>query len=222
MKKLRVFNFQRIVPSAFVILFTVLMTGCSSGYLRESLNVSNTKKNYSKILVIGKTESELARVTYETKMVENLKERGVNAVASNTLNLASIESIKDVKESEALKSKLLQMGFDGVVVTHMVGSEQYVRESNNAAFAYGHPMYYRRFRSYYVHYDPLMWNGSTVESGTRYFLESGLYALNNSDTDNLQWVGQFRITDPRNISDTVDKYTLELTELLMENSIQVD
>jgi hypothetical protein len=56
-------------------------------------------------------------------------------------------------------------------------------------------------------------------SGTKYVLESCLYALDNGQADNLQWVGMFELKDPRNLNTVTLKYAVELSEALLRESI---
>ncbi len=171
--------------------------------------------------VVARTESELAKRKFEDKLVQKLQENGQNAVPSYTINPANISSKPNEKELENLKATLINNGFDGAIVTHLVNSEQYTEQVNNP-YPYASPMYYRRFGRYYVHYNPIAWDSPTIQTNTRYFFESALYVLDNTNTDNLQWVGQFKVSNPQNLESTFDNYTTELVDLLIENSLSVE
>lgn len=214
-------DLKHMVKLLFLGLLIIINSGCKSSYLTEAQNFSNIKKSYAKILVVGRTESELAKRKFENKLVQALKERGINAIASYDLNFVTMPTEPSEKDLDDLTAKLIENGVDGVIVTHMVHSEQYVQQTSTPT-PYARPIYYRRFRRYYVHYDPFAWDSPQLETNTRYFLESALYTLNNSPSDNLQWVGQFKISNPQNLDKTIDGYSQELVNLLVENSIAID
>ncbi|WP_375324140.1 hypothetical protein [Flagellimonas sp. GZD32] len=193
--------------------------GCSSGYLTKSKNYSNVKKEYNNIVVIAKSNSEISRRSFEDRLVAQLYERGVDATASYNIPYFDAKPLQSEEDMNGLKDRLVADGYDGAVVTHMVDSQQFVTQTPSSAVYYPGPRY-RRFGAYYSYYPSYNWNSSYVETGTKYFFESALYSLDNSDADNLQWVGQFRIVDPVDIDKTIEKYSIELAGLLVANSVQ--
>ncbi|SDQ97816.1 hypothetical protein [Flagellimonas zhangzhouensis] len=192
--------------------------GCGSGYLTKSKNYSNVKREYKNIVVIGKSNSEISRRSFEDRLVAQLYERGVDATASYNIPYFDAKPLQSAEDINGLKERLVGDGYDGVVVTHMVDSQQFVTQTPSSAIYYPGPRY-RRFGAYYSYYPSYNWNSTYVETGIKYFFESALYSLDNSDADNLQWVGQFRIVDPVDIDKTIEKYSIELAGLLVNNSV---
>jgi hypothetical protein len=68
----------------------------------------------------------------------------------------------------------------------------------------------------------MAWEPDRLITGTKYILESCLYALDDNDGDNLQWVGMFELKNPRDLNTVTVKYATELTEALLRESILPD
>ena len=207
------------IKTTSILCLLVLLQSCSS-YLQDSLNVSKTKKKYDKILVVARTQNDLARINFENKVVQYLSESGVNAISSKNLPLTKV--IKDninKEEAEKIRKQLVTEGFDGVIVTNLITSEQYVEVvEGNPSIYYGG--YYGRFGGYYGYYPSTYWEPDRMETGVRYIFESNLYDVRLSESDNLEWIGRFKIDNPNNIKSTSDKYAKELVKTLLKESIQ--
>ncbi len=67
-----------------ILFLTLLLSGCSS-YLTSSENISKTKNSYDKILVVGRSKDRTARIKFENSVVAQLKEKGVEGIASHSV-----------------------------------------------------------------------------------------------------------------------------------------
>ncbi len=108
-------------------LIAFLATGCSSSYLKDSSNVSNSKKQYDKILVVAKAKDNVARLKFENQVVQDFAANGIEATSSMSV----------------------------------IKTESFSKEV--------------------------------------------------TEKDNLQWVGRFKVKDPRSLVKTIEKYSKELT-----------
>jgi hypothetical protein len=208
------------IPNAIALpLILLFFTGCSS-YLTSSENVSKTKNNYEKILVVGRSKDNTARIKFENSVVAQLKENGVAGVASHAANKL-IDLNKKYSESElsALKKKLIANGYDGVIVTNLINTEEYTDViPGNTSTAYV-PTRAGRFGRYLTYYPITTWEPNQLKSGTKYVFESSLYRLAESEGDNLQWIGRFEVKDPTSLDNTVNNYAKDLTKALVKNSV---
>ncbi|WP_422858448.1 hypothetical protein ACOKFD_13820 [Flagellimonas sp. S174] len=200
-------------------LFLFLLQGCSS-YLTSSENVSKTKNNYDKFLVVGRSKDNTARIKFENSVVSQLAEQGLNAVSSYSAN-AMVDINKKYSDSElaSLKKKLMSNGYDGVIVTNLINTEAYtdvVPGSTSTAYV---PARVGRFGRYLTYYPITTWEPDQLKSGTKYIFESSLYRLAESSGDNLQWVGRFEVRNPSSLEKTVSNYALDLTKALVKNSV---
>ena len=201
------------------LLLSLLLSSCSS-YLTSSENVSNTKNDYEKILVIGRSKDNTARIKFENSVVSQLAEQGLNGISSYAAN-AMVNINKKYSDSElaALRKRLMSNGYDGVIVTNLINTEAYtdvVPDGTSTAYA---PTRVRRFGRYLTYYPVTTWEPDQLKSGTKYIFESSLYRLAEKAGDNLQWVGRFEVKDPSSLEKTVNNYATDLTKALVKNSI---
>lgn len=206
--------------SIFYALSILVLSGCASSYLKNSTNVSNTKKKYDKILVIAKSKDKTARITFENQVVNDLAAQGITAKSSiEVINSESFDKELTDNDLDNLRQSIIDDGYDGIIVTNLISAEQYtdVNQGNmNTAYV---PVRYGRFGRYYRSYPVSYWGEDTVDTGMEYTLESCLYDLTMTAADNLQWVGRFKVKNPDDLIKTIEKYSTELTTELVSQSI---
>jgi hypothetical protein len=197
-----------------------LLAGCSSTYLRESSNVSNIKKKYDKILVVAHTKDKVARIRAEGLVVNELELRGVNAASSvDVIQTEKFSKEMSEDEIEILVSQLLDAGFSGVLITNVINTEQYkdvIPGGSNVG--YQSPQY-GRFGEYYSYYPATSWEPDRIETGVDYTVETCLYEITETKQDNLQWVGRFKLKNPKDIKEAIAQYSKELADALIDQSI---
>ena len=205
------------IIKGFLIIF--LLQGCSS-YLTSSENVSNTKNNYEKILVVGRSKDKTARIKFENSVVSQLAEQGLNAISSYSAN-AMVDINKKYSDSElsALKKRLMANGYDGVIVTNLINTEAYTDVISGGTSTAYVPTRVGRFGRYLTYYPITTWEPDQLKSGTKYVFESSLYRLAQGAGDNLQWVGRFEVKDPSSLEKTVNNYAVDLAKALVKNSV---
>jgi len=124
-------------------------------------------------------------------------------------------------QAAEVNRQLLAAGFDGAVVTNLVDASQYTDVIPGNTYTGYYPVRYGRFGRYATYYPVQTWEPDRMVTGTKYVLESCLYALDDGQQDNLQWVGMFELKDPSNLKKVTGKYAAELTEELLKQSIAV-
>ena len=210
---------MKTIHNLFVLSLLLLLSGCTS-YLTGYENVSNVKNSYEKILVIGRSKSKTARIKFENSVVDQLKENEVSAVASHA-SKRMIDLKKQYSEGElaTLKKKLMSNGFDGVIVTNLINTEEYtdvVRGGTSTTYV---PTRVGRFGRYFTYYPITTWEPNELKTGTKYIFESSLYRLVESSGENLQWVGNFEVKDPSSLETIVNNYAKDLTKALVKSSV---
>ncbi|MEM8846771.1 MAG: hypothetical protein AAFY00_06020, partial [Bacteroidota bacterium] len=205
------------IIKGFLIVF--LLQACSS-YLTNSENVSNTKNNYDKILVVGRSKDKTTRIKFENSVISQLAEQGLNAISSYSAN-AMVDINRKYSDSElsTLKKRLMANGYDGVIVTNLINTEAYtdvVVGGTSTAYV---PTRVGRFGRYLTYYPITTWEPDQLKSGTKYIFESSLYRLAEAAEDNLQWVGRFEVKDPSSLEKTVNNYAVDLAKALVKNSV---
>ena len=204
-----------------LFLLTALTAGCGSSYLKNSTVVNPEKKSYDKILVIARSKDNTARISFENQVVADLAAQGIKAETSALVIKQSMFG-QELTESqiETLRKNIISNGYDGVLVTNLVNTNQYRNVTPGGVSTTYVPVRYGRFGRYYRAYPVSYWEPDRVEEGVEYTLETCLYAVTQSKGDNLQWIGRFQVRNPSDLTNTIANYSKELTEELIAKSIQ--
>ena len=201
------------------LILAVFLSGCSS-YLNSSQSVSKQKLAYSKILVISRLKSEVARALMERQVAKKLEAKGVSATASfdNPLPIP-IETQPTPEELEKLRTKIIDSGFDGIILVQLVDRKELKEVVPGMTYTSLAPTYYNSFGTYFTYFPLMTWGSAQINETTQFSLENTLFSLEKGKTGNLQWVGRFDVEDPTDIEKAMDQYASELVSALMKESI---
>lgn len=203
------------------LLFSLLLSGCGSAYLSTSRQVVPEKKAYSNILVVSRGKNEIARSLLEQDIARSLESRGTKAMAYHKESGIGIPVDAELSEEQLaeLRQRVTAMGFDGVIVTHLVNVEEYKELIPAGVYPSTDPNYYGQWGYYWTYYPVYDIAPGTSRSGTRFELESALYDIRSTGGNSLQWLGRFKLEDPEDIQKATAQYAKELVDALMEKSI---
>ena len=151
---------------------------------------------FSNVLVIGVSDQERVRRSFEDKFVKQLKEIGIEAVAS----AAVIPSDKKL-EKKAIASAVERSGVDAVLVTHLLGVDK--KETYHPPSTYYHPApyYYGGYYGYYGNVYSYVHSPAYYTSHVLVRLETNLYEV---DTEKLIWSGKSETWDPKSKTEVID------------------
>ncbi len=117
---------KTIKPFAILSVVLLLMS-CSSAHL-----ISNWKNpdyvifDASKVLIVGMTQNEEARIDFETKLRKEFKKRDIEAMRSIDLfDVSFTDTAKTEEELDEVEQLLLSRDFDAILLTKVVGSEDF-------------------------------------------------------------------------------------------------
>jgi len=197
------------------------LSSCGSTFMTQSQAVVKTKKSYSKILVISRGKNEIARSLLEQDIARELGGHGVNAVAYH--KASGIGVPVDVELSDAqledLKTQVLDGGYDGAIITHLINVEEYRDLIPSGVYPSTDPNFYGQWGYYWVYYPVYdIAPGYTVEN-VRLELESALYDIRSTGGNSLHWLGRFKLEDPEDIQKATGQYAKELVSAMMKESI---
>lgn len=179
-----------------------------------------SKKITIRFLVVAHTKDKIARIRAEGLVVNELGLRGVNAASS--VDVIKTENFsQELSESEikTLISKLIEAGFSGVLITNVINTEQYKDVIPGGSNVDYQPPQYGRFGQYYSYYPATSWEPDRIEAAVDYTVESCLYDITSAEQDNLQWVGRFKLKNPKDIKEAIAQYSKELADALIDQSI---
>ena len=200
---------------------SLLMTGCGATFMTQSKAVVDAKKSYSKILVISRGKNEIARSLLEQDIAKALKSHGVQAVAYHKESGIGVPVDVELTQQqiEALKQKVIDDGYDGAIITHLINVEEYKELIPAGVYPSTDPNFYGQWGYYWTYYPIYDIASGTSVSGTRFELESALYDIRSTGGNSLQWLGRFKLEDPEDIQKATAQYAKELVDTIMEKSI---
>jgi len=181
----------------------LVLASCTATRTTAQWRDQNVDRRYARILVIGVSEQVILRRSFEDKLVAELQQRGVEATSS-----ASMMPLDQKISRETVKAAIEGKGFDGVLVTHMVGAreEQVYYPPTYYPLAIPH---YRRYYPYYSHVYDYVYEPGYYDRYRVVRLETNLY---DTDTENIVWSLQSDTVDsnaPQKVIDSVIENTIE-------------
>ncbi len=206
---------RNLLLLGLVILF---LNSCASTQL-----VSNWKNpdyvifDASKVLIVGMTQNEEARIDFETKLRREFSKRDVEAMRSIDLfDVSFTNSAKSEEELDDVELQLLDKDFDAILFTKVVGTEDVKKFRQRMSEIDG---LYGRFREDYLEHQPIYYETDYYDEYTVYHAETSLYCICVDKERELIWRGAIDITDPIDIEKTVDEYIQLIVFALEEQDI---
>lgn len=197
-----------------IVLFVLILMGCSSAELVENWkNPDIVIFDAYKVLLVGMTQNEKARVDFETGLKTVFDERKVESMRSIDLfDVQFTNSKRTEKELDNVERQLLDKDFDAILFTKIIGSE--TRQSFRKSVAEWNN-YNGRFRDDYLQHQEIYYDPEYYETFTIYHAETSLYCICEGKERSLIWRGSIDIMDPENIEKTIADY-VKLVVVAME------
>ena len=196
----------------------LLLTGCSSTSL-----VTNWKNpdivifDANRVLIVGMTQNEEARIKFETQLQEEFTKRNVESFRS--VDLFDIEFTSAERSEEELsevEQQLLDKDFDAILFTKVVGFE------NRKTFRRKmHELdeFITSFRDDYLSNQPIYYDEDYYEQFTVYQAETSLYCICVGKERELIWRGNIDVLNPSNVEKSIDDYIKLVVLALKEQDI---
>ncbi|MCJ7465601.1 MAG: hypothetical protein MUO53_02790 [Maribacter sp.] len=195
-----------------IVILTAL--GCNSAELVDNWkNPDIVIFNANKVLLVGMTHKEDARVEFETKLKKEFDDRGIEAMRSIDLfDVDFTRSARTEKELDKVESQLLEKDFDAILITKIIGTESRESFRKTAADLYN---YHGGFKEDYRQHQDVYYDSDYYEKYTVYHAETSLYCLCEGKDRSLIWRGNIDILDPEDMNKTIDDY-VKLVVMAME------
>jgi hypothetical protein len=196
-----------------LILFGVV-SACSETHLVDYWkNPDIDVYSPQKVLILGLTSNDEARVQFETKLKIALEDRGIQAVRSIDVTALDTDRGKlNEDQLNALEKQLIAEGFDTILFSSVLGVEDKIAYKSNYD---GFDETYKRFKEDYLRYQDSFYNPDYYDEYTIYHAETSMYCICPTKERELLWKGYIDITDPREIGKTVNEY-VNLVVLALE------
>ncbi len=208
-------NWNLDIMKKLLLLSIILLMGCSSAELVENWKDPDTVIfNANKVLLVGMTYNQEARVAFESELKKEFDIRNVEAMQSiDVFDVNFTYNERTEKELDAFEQSLLDKDFDAILFTKIVGSE--TRQSFKKTV---NDFYKNRegFNEDYRRHQDIYYDDEYYESFTVYHAETSLYCICVGKERSLIWRGSIDIIDPQDIERTVHDY-VKLVVLAMED-----
>jgi len=206
------------MKTKLVAILLLILMGCSSTKLVSTWkNPDIVLFDAYQVLVVGMTPDDGARVEFETRFVEELKKEGVDAMRSIDLfDVAFTTSKKTEEELEEVEQQLLDKGFDAILFTKLVKTEnrRTLKEHMNDV-----DHMFARFNADYLEHQDIFYNPEYYDSFNIYHVETSLYCICIGKEIELIWRGDVDVTAPTNMEKTVENYIKVITKSMGEQEV---
>jgi len=194
-------------------LLIIIIAACSSAELVDTWkNPDIVIFDAYKVLIVGMTPNEDARDKFETKMKRQFSKRNIEAVRS--IDLFDVEfthTARTEEELDEVEQVLLDRDFDAILFTKVLGSES--KQSFRQRMA-DLDSYYGKFSDDYMTHQDIYFDDTYYDQYLIYHVETSLYCICVGKERELIWRGVIDITDPIDMTKTIDDY-IKLVVLAM-------
>jgi hypothetical protein len=147
-------------------------------------------------LVVGVSDEERVRRSFEDEFVKRLKEIGIEGVAS----AAAIPSDQKL-EKKAIVSAVERFGVDAVLVTHLIGVDKKETYHQPSTYYRPSPYHYGGYYGYYGNVYSYVHSPGYYTTHVTVRLETNLY---EAETEDLIWSGKSETLDPESKPEMID------------------
>lgn len=209
---------MRPLKTKIVFLLAFLAMGCSSTKLVSTWkNPETVSFDAYKVLVVGMTQNEEVRIEFETSLVNRLREKGVESMRSIDLfDVTFTSSEKSEEELSEVEQQLLDKGFDAILFTKIVGTENrksFRQRMNNLG------QMYERFSTDYLEHQNIFYDSEYYETFNVYNAETSLYCICVDKERELIWRGNLDVPEPVNMEKTIASYIKRIADAMQEEDV---
>ncbi|WP_298929488.1 hypothetical protein [uncultured Allomuricauda sp.] len=206
------------MKTKIVCLGMLLLLGCSSTKLVSTWkNPDIVLFDAYKVLVVGMTQDENLRTEFETRLTERLNEKGVEAMRSMDLfDVEFTSSEKSEEELSEVEEQLLDKGFDAILFTKVVGTENrrtFRERMNNLNEMY------TRFSTDYLEHQDIYYNSEYYETFNIYTVETSLYCICVDKERELIWRSDIDVLEPMKMEKTIESYIRLIANKMGEQDV---
>ena len=201
-----------------ILVLLIVLMGCSSAEMVENWkNPDIVIFDANKVLLVGISNTEEARINFESRLKKEFDARNVEAMRSlDVFDVDFTNSKQTEKDLDALEQSLLDKDFDAILLTKIVGSEtresfrKTLNELNTSRDGFNED--YRRHQD--IYYDDEFYETYTV-----YNAETSLYCICAGKERSLIWRGNIDILDPENVEKTIKDYVRLIVVAMEEQDL---
>jgi len=192
--------------SIVVLLIGFLVTSCANTSVKDSWMEEGHTKSYKHPMIIGISDSQQTRRLYENHMVDELKKKKINAIASYTL-ISSKQKIDRDTVIAAIKGTEI----DAVLVSYLISADAVVVQRDSPL----NTGYSSNVENSMVS-DTLISVRGRSSDGEVVTLKNDLYDV---QTESLVWSVQTKSVAPESIDQVITEVTTLLIKKLFDDEL---
>ncbi|WP_396596830.1 hypothetical protein [Dokdonia sp. R86516] len=197
-----------------------LLQSCNSSELIENWkNPEIDVFKAEKVLVLAMTNDVKNRELFEKRLVNQLKDKGVNAVKSDVFFNSDFTSRPRTEEElGALERAMLSEGFDAILVSKVLGAEDKVTLVQSYR---SWDKSFNGFEDDYYSSQGLYVEDEEMQKYTVYHAESALYCICPTKEREIIWKGAIDVTEPDNDRKAIKDYISMLVWALEDQELLI-
>ena len=204
---------KKILP-----ILLLALTGCSSTQIVKNWkNPDVVLFHASQVLVVGMAQDPGIKSDFETKLQKEFEKRGILAMRGIDLfDIRFKDAAKSEEELANVEVQLLEKGFDAILFTKVIGSENrdtFKKRTSNLNNFYG------TFREDYINHQTVFNEADYNDRSLVYYTETSLYCICPGKEMETIWRGSIQISYPMDIAKTVDDYVKLVVKAMEEQDL---
>lgn len=206
------------MKAKILVVGVLLLMGCSSTkFVSTYKNPDIVLFDAHKVLVVGLARDENVRMEFETRLVDKLKERKVEAMRSIDVFDVEFTSAQRSEEEIALvEQQLLDKDFDAILFTKVRGVEN---KRTLKEKVHNVDRMFMRFSTDYLEHQDIYNDPESYDSFNIYHVETSLYCICDGKEMELIWRGDLDVAETVKVDKTMDTYIKMITDKMGEQEV---
>lgn len=199
----------------FLFAIPFILMACSTSHVTSTWKAKNAEpKKYNKILVVGliRESDRSLREQMEEHLVNDLKERGYNAICA--CEEYGPKAFENVDEKQTV-DKLSNSGIDGILTIVLLDKQKERHYVPNYVYYSPYVMYHGHFWGYYHTMYDRIYSPGYYTTDTKYFWESNFYDM---QAKQLLYSVQTHSFDPASTASLAHEYG----QLIVKSIVKAD
>ncbi len=210
---------RSLILCASICLMSLLQSCNSSELIENWKNPEIDVFKAEKVLVLAMTNDVKNRELFEKRLVNQLKDKGVNAVKSDAFFNSDFTSRPRTEEElGALERAMLSEGFDAILVSKVLGAEDKVTLVQSYR---SWDKSFNGFEDDYYSSQGLYVEDEEMQKYTVYHAESALYCICPTKEREIIWKGAIDVTEPDNDRKAIKDYISMLVWALEDQELLI-
>lgn len=208
------------MKTVLYFLAFIFITSCSSSKLVsewKSPDAVNFEAN--KVLVIGLAQDKKVRRQFEQQLTSELEKNDVIAVKSiDFFEDSFMDVLKTEEEMDAIEKQLIAAGFDAILFSKVIGSENKVTLSKAIR---DFDETFDSFREDYYESQNTFYRDREYHAYTVYHAETNLYCICSDKERELLWSGNIDVIESDNRERSIRNYVKTLIDIFEEKQLLI-